>query len=360
MPLKVLTRREQLELKSKAKDGEPEGEEGEDQVEGAEQNQGKGKGRGRGRGKGKGKAAAKPKATAKAEKASKAGSDAEAQVEVKTKTKAKAKAKAKARSKKGKTEKNGNDDEAEVGETKVGEGEQSDMEEVKTPVDEIDEITTPKRKLFDQSGDEGECSPQPDRQEHLKRLENEMLPKPVRKARKGKAAEPVAQSEEVPKESAPSGGSEAKGKSKGKGRGRGNGKNVLKSPKVKASVLQSPAVKKEKKRRQRRAPLILTEETLEDKIMQGLFAEHMKPVDCLTYQDLQTHLTTNGGLSGYKRCSLSVYWGRKACGVKFKGDPAEPQIAYFAYKHPKIASYNHLMCVAYVSAGLLVSLLNCR
>lgn len=351
----MLTRREQLELKSKAKDGEPEGEEGEEQVEGSEQNQGKGKGRGRGRGRGK--AAAKPKAKVKAEKASKAGSDAEAKVEVKTKTKAKAKAKA--RSKKGKTEKNGNDDEAEVDETKVGEGEQSDMEEVKTPVDEIDEVTTPKRKLFDQSGDEQECSPQPDRREHLKRLENEMLPKPVRKARKGKAAEPVVQSE-VPEESAPSAGSEAKGKGKGKGRGRGNGKKVVKSPKVKASILQSPAVKKEKKRRQRRAPLILTEETLEDKIMQGLFVEHMKPVDCLTYQDLQTHLTTNGGLSGYKWCSLSVYWGRKACGVKFKGDPAEPQIAYFAYKHPKIASYNHLMCVAYVSAGLLVSLLNCR
>ena len=197
-------------------------------------------------------------------------------------------------------------------------------------------------------------NPQPDKKEHMKKIEEEMLPKPVRKARKA-AAERSAQPQ-VPEESEPSAGSQAKAKGKGKGRGHGK---VKMSPNVKTAVVKSPAVKKERKRRQRRAPLLQTEETLEDKIMQGLFSQHMKPVDCLTYQDLQSHLTTNGGLAGYKRCSLSVYWGRKACGVKFKDDPAGPQIAYFAYKHPKIQSYNHLMCVAYVSAGLLVSLLNC-
>eukprot|EP00438_Fugacium_kawagutii_P025493 Skav224830 [mRNA] locus=scaffold3408:133009:136580:- [translate_table: standard] len=215
-----------------------------------------------------------------------------------------------------------------------------------------DDIPTPqiKRKLFDEDEageDEAqEKAPKLDpKAAHMERLQEELLPKPIRAARKAKATAKGQVDE--------SGGSAVA--DKGKGRGRGRGRGNAKTPKK----IVSPSIKKERARRQRtraaRNAQGGDEENLEDDLLRGIMVQRLKPVGVLTFDDLKSHLLTND--SDKHDCALlSIYWSRKACGVKWTGDASYPQVAYFSFKNPKIA-YNELMTVAYVAGVLLVSYL---
>lgn len=238
--------------------------------------------------------------------------------------------------------------------------------------DEHESIKTPVKRLFEGCDDEGEEVVEFGAQKRAKKeqdarvaaIQEEMLPKPIRKARKAAAAQNEPQEMET-------GGSEevpgmGKGKAKGRGRGKGRGKGkaspkAKSSPKAKAKTQKipiSPSIKKERSRRQRRqapAPADNNEE-LHDELLLGILKQKLKRIDVLTFDDLKVHLLHNGGDFGesyLRKSALSVYWGRVACGVKYMEDPKYPQVFYFGVKHPRVKAYNVLMTMA-CTAGLLV------
>lgn len=311
----------------------------------------------------------KPKPKRKAKAAPKAGSKAKAKAGAKSKSTpdkraAKTKAKAKAKSKSKPSE---NMEEADEAMSEVNQDEPMPDASQENKNDEIDAMETPRKRLkplFDASAEPVPYEDQsPRTQRVLDRIEEALLPKPIRRARQQKKAATDAAAEASAGSSKGNGEKGSGGKGRGRGRGRGRGKkpespfmkDINKSP----LIAKSPAVKKERARRQRKKAQQNPppqDGNMENTVMVGLFHQLMKNVDGLTYEDLQNHLTNSPSLSGYTRARLSTYWGRKACGVKFVDDPSTPQVAYFAYKHPKASGYNILMSVAYISAALLVPL----
>ena len=242
-----------------------------------------------------------------------------------------------------------------------GRGQKSEVADVQTPDQpttfgetsgDEEHIPTPKKRLFPDGAEEPEpkkASPVPAKSpskgdlSKIDQIQEELLPKPIRNARKQLATTEV-------KESGAS--------SSGKGRGKGAGKKKNNSPNVK-NVVKSPAVKKEKKRRARKGQPkeenIDLIESMEDQLLQGVFIQQLKPVDVLTYDDLKAHL--NKADSDFTRSALSVYWGRAACGVKWIADPKGSQVAYFAFKLTESMgmTYNHMMTLAFSAGMVLVS-----
>ena len=185
----------------------------------------------------------------------------------------------------------------------------------------------------------------------MAKIQEELLPKEIRDARK------KAKVEEVLAESASSAGKGKGGKGGrgGKGRGRGRGK-VQQSPNLKVPI--SPSIKKEKVRRARKTKPPTENEDLNelnDDGLQNRFLGVLKPVDALTFETLKEHL--RGKEDSWTVADLSVYWGRKACGVRWLQDPAKPQVAYFALKHAKVTQYNVLMAISHHAGILMASLL---
>ena len=255
----------------------------------------------------------------------------------KAKGKGKAKAKAKAKAQGGRTRKNKGE------ETAVQEPERRYRldENGERLFDE--DIPTPKKRLFQETGAEGNGE-ETKKAKHLERIREELLPKPIRQAKQEAARqieEPTA---------------ETKGKGRGRGRGRGRG---AKTPVTSPTKVSSPSIKKEKTRRQRKSKDPVENEdvaTLDDKLMRGLVLQTLKPVDVLNYDDLKQHLRTNIPDTANQHGDLSVYWNRMACGVRWLDDAAKPQVAYFAFKHPKVKSYNLLMTAAFSAGSLMVPL----
>ncbi len=242
-----------------------------------------------------------------------------------------------------------------------GRGQKSEVADVQTPDQpttfgeksgDEESIPTPKKRLFPDGAEEPEpkkASPVPAKPpsevdpSKVDQIQEALLPKKIRNARKQ-----LAHTEA--KESGAS--------SSGKGRGKGGGKRTKKSPNVK-QVVKSPAVQKEKKRRARKGQPkeenIDLIESMEDQLLQGVFVQQLKPVDVLTYDDLKAHLIKAD--SDFTRSTLSVYWGRAACGVKWIADPKGSQVAYFAFKSTESMgmNYNHIMTLAFSAGMVLVS-----
>lgn len=209
-------------------------------------------------------------------------------------------------------------------------------------------METPKKRLFHETegGEDGDEDVK--KAKHLERIKEEMLPKPIRDAQKARQVEGGGSGMDSP---------QTKGKGKGRGRGRGRGRGGKKSPVASPKI--SPSIQKEKARRQRKKKAVPVENedvtTLDDELLRGLVLQTLKPVDVLNYDDLKTHLRTNIPDNANQHSDLSVYWNRPACGVRWLGDPAKSQVAYFSFKHSKVKGYNHLMTSAFSAGSLLVS-----
>ena len=264
------------------------------------------------------------------------GHEKEEGVKGQPKAKARGKAKAKAKAK------------AQGGRTRKDKGEETAVQQPdrRYRLDDNGErlydedILTPKKRLFEGGSDNGE---ETKKAKHLERIREELLPKPIRQAKQeaASASQPTA---------------ETKGKGRGRGRGRGRG---AQKPVTSPTKVTSPSIKKEKARRQRKTKDPVENEdvaTLDDKLMRGLVLQTLKPVDVLNYDDLKQHLRTNIPDTANQHGDLSVYWNRTACGVRYLDDAAKPQVAYFAFKHTKVKSYNLLMTAAFSAGSLMVPL----
>lgn len=348
----MLTRRQQLELKNVQKEtAEPDP---------------KAKAKSKAKAKGQAKGKAKSKAKAKNQKPTEPGDedkqdepeeeqdgeqeekgqDKTTKEPVKPKAKAARKAKAKANSKKRTRE-----EAAEM--TRRGRVDDDGEELVDTS------MVTPKKRLFqdekelflspvEEAPDGVELTEEEKKQNHLARIQHELVPKPVRDARKQSKVDEVPAD---PEASARAG----KGGRGGKGRGRGRGKG-LKSPNVKVPI--SPSIKKEKVRRARKTKTPTANEDLAEMNDDGLqkrILKILKPVDALTFETLREHLRGKEG--SWTTADLSVYWSRAACGVRWLQDPAKPQVAYFAIKHQNVTQYNLLMTLSHQAAVFMVSFL---
>lgn len=282
----------------------------------------------------------------------------------KAKAKAKAKAKGKAKAKAGAKQKNTAPEEIspatpyyEPHKDEDSEGEDVDMSNVKKRLFDSDDEDMPCKKVKDHT-----TKSDAEAAAHSARLMEEMEPKPIRDAKKaagkGKGKAKVEDT----------GASEVKA-NKGRGRGgKGRGRGQ-KSPVIK----MTPAIKKERARRQRKkAERNVDDGGIEEcDLIKGIVLDKLKPVDCLSFEDLKTHLLiatgwnspapgapTHGIVAQFQKASTMNYWTRQASGIKYLEDPKQPQIAYFVFRHARVTNYNHLMTAACVAAMLMVSFLH--
>ena len=86
--------------------------------------------------------------------------------------------------------------------------------------------------------------------------------------------------------------------------------------------------------------------------MKGIFTSHLKACGEMPFDSLQIYCKEKIHSYKYKTCRLNPYFGRAAAGVKYGGDPAEPEVSYYAFKN---GTFNHRVAACYTAASLTVS-----
>lgn len=174
-------------------------------------------------------------------------------------------------------------------------------------------------------------------------------------------------------------GNDEEPKPAGRGRGRKPGKAKAKAePKNAAKARAKAKAKSErapnheadggdasdppKRKRQRRSTVQIPEETLslEDPQMQKTISADFEKLEGWEFSDLKNFLITDQKLK-LNNVTIMPYWSRCAVGLKWHLLPGNSQIAYFAYKESPRTPVGHMqgawnkrMVAAFVSAQLFV------
>ena len=155
------------------------------------------------------------------------------------------------------------------------------------PETELEDIPTPKRKLFDDDAEAQPALPQP---------------KPKAKRARKKQAEAEAQQPPSSEELVPQPKAKAKAKGKAKARARLSA---------------------------------LTEDELSCEAAFGVISHSLRKIP-VNESDLKDPILNEMKHSELNQISFSPYWTKAAVGVKCKSLPGGPQVAYFAFKEPSM------------------------
>ena len=198
-----------------------------------------------------------------------------------------------------------------------------------TPMDEIDGMDTPRKRLFHEEGEQVDAA-------KMRELKATMAPKPTRDSEEWiqfltwkSQGQPKAQAKPkaAPKE-------KAAAKAKAKTAPKGKVKNVSKkpdSPSKSLAVKNSPSLKKED--------------------MQAFFLQHLLAVqDVSSFQAVKSYCLDRVGKL-FSNAVLNAYWNRPAAGTKYILDAKKPEVGYFSYRGGW--SFNSRVVASFTSASLL-------
>lgn len=222
-----------------------------------------------------------------------------------------------------------------------------------TPMDEIDGMDTPRKRLFHEEGEQVDAA-------KMRELKATMAPKPTRDSEEWiqfltwkSQGQPKAQAKPkaAPKE-------KAAAKAKAKTAPKAKVKNVSKkpdSPSKSLAVKNSPSLKKEQAKRRRgkaAAPLAPPGPAeLKDEDMQAFFLQHLLAVqDVSSFQAVKSYCLDRVGKL-FSNAVLNAYWNRPAAGTKYILDAKKPEVGYFSYRGGW--SFNSRVVASFTSASLL-------
>ena len=86
--------------------------------------------------------------------------------------------------------------------------------------------------------------------------------------------------------------------------------------------------------------------------MKGIITSHVKACESLPFDTLQTYCREKIHPYKYKTCRLNPYFSQAASGVKYGGDPREPEVVYYSFKN---GTFNHRVAACYIASALTAS-----
>ena len=172
-------------------------------------------------------------------------------------------------------------------------------------------------------------------------------PTPKAKSRAAKAKAKAGSKAPIPK---------AKGKAEAKAKAKTKAKRKAQdTPSHSKQVMQSPAIKKEIKRRKKKETEAMAEQAqdMKDTMMQGILVQKIKNVLGMGVEECKAHLRDTA-CPMYPMTYLSAYWTRSAVAIVLRDEngKATTHLEYFGFN--KAESKNANYALAYGSAWLMV------